>query len=225
MSIARQILDYKKELKSEAKGMGQEGRAYMRDKLKGKKYGGKLKDKYKDELAKEAFKLSPKGKKFLKKELDKPKKYAGGGGVVHHPVKAQPEDLVKKKKDGGEIKEYSGGGKVEITPKAKQIPKELEKASKMHKSQAERLKKMGFKDGGEIKEYSGGGEAKDWIQGAVKKPGALRAVAKKEGLIKGDENLSGSDLSKLAAQAKKKNNKLLAKRVSLAKTFAKMRKS
>ena len=53
--------------------MCQEGRAYMRDKLKGKKYGGKLKDKYKDELAKEAFKLSPKGKKFLKKELDKPK--------------------------------------------------------------------------------------------------------------------------------------------------------
>ena len=46
--IARKILDYKKELKSEAKGMGQEGRAYMRDKLKGKKYGGKLKDKYKD---------------------------------------------------------------------------------------------------------------------------------------------------------------------------------
>ena len=34
--IARKILDYKKELKSEAKGMGQEGRAYMRDKLKGK---------------------------------------------------------------------------------------------------------------------------------------------------------------------------------------------
>jgi hypothetical protein len=46
--------------------------------------------------------------------------------------------------------EYAKGGKVEITPKAKQIPKELEKASKMHKSQAERLKKMGFKDGGHI---------------------------------------------------------------------------
>ena len=175
--IARKILDYKKELKSEAKGMGQEGRAYMRDKLKGKKYGGKLKDKYKDELAKEAFKLSPKGKKFLKKELDEPKKYAGGGGAVHHPVKAQPEDLVKKKKDGGEIKEYSGGG-----------------------------------------------EAKDWIQGALKKPGALRAVAKKDKLIKGDEKLSGSDLSKLAKKAKEKGNKLLAKRVALAKTFAKMRK-
>ena len=171
MSIARKILDYKKELKSEAKGMGQEGRAYMRDKLKGKKYGGKLKDKYKDELAKEAFKLSPKGKKFLKKELDEPKGYKGGGGAIHKPVPVTPQDRLKKSN------------------------------------------------------YSGGGEAKNWIQGAVKKPGALRAVAKKEGLIKGDENLSGSDLSKLAAQAKKKNNKLLAKRVSLAKTFAKMRKS
>ena len=45
---------------------------------------------------------------------------------------------------------YAEGGKVEITPEAKKIPKELEKASKMHKSQAERLKKMGFKDGGHI---------------------------------------------------------------------------
>ena len=187
MSIARKILDYKKELKSEAEGMGQEGRAYMRDKLKGKKYGGKLKDKYKDELAKEAFKLSPKGKKFLKKELDEPKD--DSSKYSRHPS------------DGGnkEPKGYKGGGAIHkpvpVTPQ-------------------DRLKKSNYKDGG---------EAKDWIQGAVKKPGALRAVAKKEGLIKGDEKLSGSDLSKLAAQAKKKNNKLLAKRVSLAKTFAKMR--
>jgi len=73
--------------------------------------------------------------------------------------------------------------------------------------------------------YARGGEAKkDWIQGAVKKPGALRAIAEKEKLIKGDEKLSGKDLSKLSSQAKKKKNKLLAKRVALAKTFAKMRK-
>ena len=73
-------------------------------------------------------------------------------------------------------------------------------------------------------EYAQGGEAKNWIQGAVKKPGALRAVAAKEGMIKGDEKLSSKDLNRLAAQARKKDNKLLAKRVSLAKTFAKMRK-
>ena len=63
-----------------------------------------------------------------------------------------------------------------------------------------------------------------WIQGAVKKPGALRAIAKKDKLIKGDEKLSASDLKTLGAKDKKSGNSLLAKRVSLAKTFAKMRK-
>ena len=63
-----------------------------------------------------------------------------------------------------------------------------------------------------------------WIQGAVKKPGALRAIAKKDKLIKGDEKISGSDLKILGAKAKKSGNSLLAKRVSLAKTSAKMRK-
>ena len=71
-----------------------------------------------------------------------------------------------------------------------------------------------------------------WVAGPVgvmkvqvsNDPGALRAVAKRDKLIKGDEKLSGSDLSKLAKKAKEKGNKLLAKRVALAKTFAKMRK-
>ena len=184
MSIARKILDYKKELKSEAKGMGQEGRAYMRDKLKGKKYGGKLKDKYRDELAKEAFKLSPKGKKFLKKELDKPKddssKYSThpSDGGNKQPKEDRLERAkkewykdVRNPKEDIKPKKYAGGGgaihkPVPVTPQ-------------------DRLKKSN---------YSGGGEAKNWIQGAVKKPGALRAVAKKEGLIKGDEvRISGSN--------------------------------
>ena len=39
---------------------------------------------------------------------------------------------------------------------AKKIPGELEKASKMHKGQAERLKKLGFKHGGEMKYGHGG---------------------------------------------------------------------
>jgi hypothetical protein len=67
-------------------------------------------------------------------------------------------------------------------------------------------------------------DKKDWIQGAVKKPGALRAEAKKEDLIKGDEKLSAADLKKLGAKAKKSKNALLMKRVNLAKVFAKMRK-
>ena len=65
----------------------------------------------------------------------------------------------------------------------------------------------------------------NWIQGAVKKPGAFRATATREGLIEGDEKLSGTDLSKLAAQAAKTDNKKLAQRVNLAKTFSKMRRA
>ena len=57
------------------------------------------------------------------------------------------------------VKKLKKGGKVELTPDAKKIPKELEKASQMHKGQAERLKKLGFKHGGEMK-YGHGGEAK-----------------------------------------------------------------
>ena len=73
------------------------------------------------------------------------------------PFKKVREEL-EGKKHGGEV-EYAKGGKVEITPEAKKIPKELEKASKMHKSQAERLKSMGFKHGGEM-EYGHGGDVK-----------------------------------------------------------------
>ena len=65
----------------------------------------------------------------------------------------------------------------------------------------------------------------NWIQGAVKKPGALRATAAREGLIEGDEKLSGTDLSTLAAQAAKTDNKKLAQRVNLAKTFSKIRRA
>lgn len=56
-----------------------------------------------------------------------------------------------------------------------------------------------------------------WMQGAVKHPGALRATAKREGLIKGDEKLSSSDLSKL----KKSKDPTTRKRAVLAETFKK----
>ena len=98
----------------------------------------------------------------LEKEFTEDVKLAHGG--IHKPVKVTPQDVLRKKAEGG------------------------------------------------------------WIQSAVKKPGALRAVAAKEGLIKGKEKLSSSDLNKLGSQAKKSGNSLLAKRVLLAKTFAKMRK-
>jgi len=38
-----------------------------------------------------------------------------------------------------------------------------------------------------------------WIQKAIKRPGALRAKAKRKGLVKGNEKLSSSDLSKLSS--------------------------
>lgn len=58
-----------------------------------------------------------------------------------------------------------------------------------------------------------------WMTTAVKKPGALRATAKREGLIKGDEKLSAADLNKLADS----KNPTTRKRANLAKTFAKER--
>lgn len=59
-----------------------------------------------------------------------------------------------------------------------------------------------------------------WMKDAVKKPGALRATAKRDGLIKGAEKLSGADLNKLADS----KNPATRKRAALAKTFAKVRK-
>jgi len=63
---------------------------------------------------------------------------------------------------------------------------------------------------------------KKWMQDATAhmKKGALRATAKRDGLVKGDEKLSAADLDKLA----KSKNPTTRKRAALAKTFAKARK-
>ena len=65
---------------------------------------------------------------------------------------------------------------------------------------------------------------KKWIQGAIKHKGSLRASAKRMGLLKGDEKLSQSDLSKMASKAEKSGNTKLGKRVNLARTLKKMHK-
>jgi len=71
-----------------------------------------------------------------------------------------------------------------------------------------------------------GSNKKDWIQGAVKKPGALRATAKRMKLIKGNkQKLSNKDLAVMLKKAKKTGNTLLTKRVNLAKTFKKMNRA
>jgi len=58
---------------------------------------------------------------------------------------------------------------------------------------------------------------KDWIQGAVKRPGALR---KKLGVKKG-KNITAAQLNK----ASKSKNPRTRKQANLAKTFKKMRKT
>ena len=77
-----------------------------------------------------------------------------------------------------------------------------------------------------MKMSTNGSKKKDWIQGAVKKPGALRATAKRMKLIKGNkQKLSNKDLAVMLKKAKKTGNTLLTKRVNLAKTFKKMNRA
>lgn len=59
-------------------------------------------------------------------------------------------------------------------------------------------------------------DKKNWMKGAVKHPGALRATAKKMGLITGGEALGAGDLRTLA----RSKNPKTRKRAALAKTFA-----
>ena len=212
------VEEYKSDLMKEVEGMGPEGKRYLKDKLQGKKYEGELKDEYKHDLDKELEGMSKKGKEDLKKLL----------GIDDDPWKDVKKELDGKKKDKDEEGEesigelmayseegYAEGGKVDIDKYGPgpmdEWEKEKAERKKRNPEAAEAGKMAGKKD-------------KNWIQGAVKKPGALRAEAKRDKLIKGDEKLSAADLKKLGAKAKKGKNALLMKRVNLAKVFAKMRK-
>jgi len=64
-----------------------------------------------------------------------------------------------------------------------------------------------------------------WIQKAIRKPGALRRTAKRLGLIKGDEKLSQTDLNKLETYARKRGDTTLLRRVNLARTLKRLRGS
>lgn len=59
----------------------------------------------------------------------------------------------------------------------------------------------------------------NWIKGAIKHPGALRAKAKRAGLVKGDAPLSETALGKL-----KKQGGTTAKQANLAETLKKLHK-
>jgi len=62
--------------------------------------------------------------------------------------------------------------------------------------------------------------AKKWIQSAIKRPGALKAKAKRKGLLKEGETLSESDLSTLA----KSGDTRTKRQVALARTLKGMNK-
>jgi len=68
-------------------------------------------------------------------------------------------------------------------------------------------------------QFAKGGEVKYWIKDAIKHKGALRKTAKKEGLIKGKEKLSMTDLKKLEKEGGK-----TSKRAHLAETLKKIKK-
>ena len=60
---------------------------------------------------------------------------------------------------------------------------------------------------------------KDWISGAIKKPGSLTATAKRAGAIKSDGTIKKSWLKEKA-----KDNGKTAKRARLALTLSKIKK-
>ena len=60
--------------------------------------------------------------------------------------------------------------------------------------------------------------AKNWIAGAIRHPGALRAKAKKRGLVKGNNPLSAAALDTMA----KSGDSTTRRQVALARTLKKM---
>jgi hypothetical protein len=62
-------------------------------------------------------------------------------------------------------------------------------------------------------------QTRNWIKGAIKHPGALRAKAAKKGLVKGSEKLSASDLKKMSSKGASSTTK---RQVNLAKTLKKL---
>ena len=143
---------------------------------------------YKKDVAKIIVKKLKKGGKVEKKKKKEEEKEYGHKDFPGRAGFKMREERAKGKKHGGEMK-YAEGGKVELTPDAKKIPKELEKASQMHKGQAERLKKLGFKHGGEAHDkkmsYGHGGDVKYGHGGEAEKKkmkhgGAIHSPVKAE---------------------------------------------
>jgi len=66
--------------------------------------------------------------------------------------------------------------------------------------------------------------AANWIKTAIKRPGALRATAKRAGLLRGEgDTLSMADMAALHARAEKSGDTTLMRRVNMARTLGRMK--
>ena len=78
---------------------------------------------------------------------------------------------------------------------------------------------------GEASLIHGKTDDRKWIAGAVKHKGALRAAAKRRGLLDDDDDtLSKKDLFSMESSAKKSGDVKLLRRVRLARTLMQMRR-
>ena len=118
----------------------------------------------------------------------------------------------KKMRAGGRVRKYANGGKVEIEIKVNGKGKHMMPDGTMMEDDdmEDEMEDMPPK-----KMKAGGAVPKKWIQGAIKKPGALRAQMG----VKAGETIPAK---KLAAAAKAPGK--LGQRARFAQTLAKMRK-
>jgi len=105
--------------------------------------------------------------------------------------------------------------KMELVLKA--LIRETYEAACMECGYEEGLEECGYEEEA-LEEYLSEAK-KNWIKKAIKKPGSLRATAKRKGLVKGDEALSKTDLEKLEDMGGK-----TAKRARLAQTLKGLKK-
>ena len=119
----------------------------------------------------------------------------------------------KKMRAGGRVRKYAEGGKVEIEIKMNGKRKRMRGAEVEMDDEDDDMDDMDDMPVRKMKE--GGMTSKKFIQGAIKKPGALRAQMG----VKAGETIPKK---KLAAAAKAPGK--LGQRARFAQTLAKMRK-
>lgn len=138
-------------------------------------------------------------------------KMADGGELTLYKI--QEREKSRHNKDWSDEKFQTGGNKYTSYKEAQDIKKKL---SDMVSSVEYRVVKVEDKmaKGGKVKR-------KRWIQDALSgdHKGALRETAKRKGLLKGDENLSKTDLKKLEKMGGK-----TARRARLAETLREFKK-